>query len=88
MPGITVGLPAEFTSPHPAREMACDASTVGEALRAVADEAPEYAQRIFYRDHLLVAVLLNGVHLQPATVRETTLASGDRIDLMPPVAGG
>ena len=58
MPAITVGLPAALTSPQPARDVACEASTVDEALRAVVEQAPQYEQRIFYGDRLLVVVTL------------------------------
>jgi sulfur carrier protein ThiS len=88
VPAITVGLPAALTSPHPARDIACEASTVVEALRAVVEQAPQYEQRIFYGDRLLVVVTLNGKHLPPATVRETGLAAGDHVELLLPVAGG
>ena len=88
MPVITVGLPAALTAPEPARDVACDAATVGEALSAVAAQAPRYEQRLFYGDRLLVVVSLNGRHLPPAAARETGLAAGDRIDVLPPVAGG
>ena len=88
MPAITVGLPAALTSPQPARVMACEASTVVEALRAVVEQAPRYEQRIFYGDRLLVVVTLNGHHLPPGKVKETGLTTGDRLDILPPVAGG
>ena len=88
MAAITVGLPAALTSPQPAREVACEASTVGEALNAVVEQAPQYRQRIFYGDRLLVVVTLNGRHLPPAQVKETGLAAGDRLDVLLPVAGG
>lgn len=88
MPAITVGLPAALTSPQPAREVACEASTVVEALRAVVAQAPQYEQRIFYGDRLLVVVTLNGRHLPPGKIQETGLAAGDRIDVLLPVAGG
>jgi len=88
VPAITVGLPAALTSPQPPRDIACEASTVVEALRAVAEEAPQYEQRIFYGDRLLVVVTLNGRHLPPSQVKETSLAAGDRLDVLLPVAGG
>lgn len=88
MPAVTVGLPAALTSPHPARDIACDASTVGDALRAVVTQTPQYRQRIFYGDRLLVVVTLNGRHLAPGTVQGTMLAAGDRVEIMLPVAGG
>ena len=65
MPAIIVSLPAALTAPQPARDVACQASTVDEALRAVVEQAPQYEQRIFYGDRLLVVVTLNGKHLPP-----------------------
>ena len=88
MPSITVGLPAALTSPEPPSVVTCDAATVFEALRGVAARSPRYEQRLFYRDRLLVVVSLNGRHLPPATAGGTALAAGDRIDVLPPVAGG
>lgn len=88
MPAVTVGLPAALTSPHPARDVSCEAATVGEALRAVVAQAPQYEQRIFYGDRLLVVVTLNGRHVPPVGVLETALSAGDRVDVMLPVAGG
>ena len=88
MPSVTVGLPAALTSPGPARDVACDAATVGQALRAVVAQAPQYEQRIFYGERLLVVVTLNGKHVPPGGVLDTVLAAGDRVDVMLPVAGG
>jgi molybdopterin converting factor small subunit len=88
MPVITVHLPATLTSPHPARAVTCEATTVGEALLAVAAREPPYEQRIFYAERLLVGVALNGRHLAPAAVKAAPLADGDRVDVVPPVAGG
>ena len=88
MPSITVGLPAALTAPEPSCDVACDAATVVEALREVAARSPRYEQRLFYGDRLLVVVSLNGRHLPPAAAGETALAAGDRIDVLPPVAGG
>jgi molybdopterin converting factor small subunit len=88
VPAVTVGLSASLTAPGPARDYVCDAATVGEALRALADQAPQLAPRVFYGDRLLVVVALNGRRLSPPGVRETALAAGDRLDLLVPVAGG
>jgi molybdopterin converting factor small subunit len=88
LPSITVGLPAALTAPEPAHDVTCDAATVVEALRAVAAHSPRYEQRLFYGDRLLVVVSLNGRHLPPAAAGGTALADGDRIDVLPPVAGG
>ena len=88
MPAITVGLPAALTAPLPARDVACEAETVGDALRGVVDQVPQYGPRIVYGDRLLVAVTLNGALLPPAEVRGTGLSAGDRVEVVPPVAGG
>ena len=88
MPAVTVGLPAALTSPSPARDVACDAATVGQALRAVVAQAPQYEQRIFYGERLLVVVTLNGKHVPPDAVLDKELSAGDRVDIMLPVAGG
>ena len=88
MPTVTVVLPAALTSPQPARDVACEAATVHEALRAVVEQAPQYGQRIFYGDRLLVVVTLNGRHLPPTAVLQTPLKANDHIEILPPVAGG
>jgi molybdopterin converting factor small subunit len=88
VPAITVGLPASLTAPAPAQDYALEAATVEEALRALVDQAPQYAQRVFYRDRLLVVVTLNGRQLPPGGVKETGLSAGDRLDVLMPVAGG
>jgi len=88
VPNVQVTLPAALTSPEPAVVLDCDAGTVAEALRAAVAQAPRYAQRIFFKDRLLVSVVLNGRHLAPAAAQNTPLAAGDRLEVMPPVAGG
>jgi molybdopterin converting factor small subunit len=88
VPNVQVALPAALTSPEPAVTLDCEAGTVAEALRDAAAQAPRYAQRIFFKDRLLVSIILNGRHLAPASARDTPLAAGDRLEAMPPVAGG
>ena len=88
MPNVHVSLPAALTSPELPLVIDCEAATVVEALRAAVAQAPRFAQRVFYGDRLLVSVVINGRHVAPATAPETRLAAGDRVDVMPPVAGG
>ena len=88
MPSVQVTLPVALTSPEPPVVLDCDAGTVGEALRAAVAQAPRYAQRVFFNDRLLVGIVLNGRHLAPSAAAETVLAAGDRLEVMPPVAGG
>jgi molybdopterin converting factor small subunit len=88
MPGVHVSLPAALTAPEPPVVLDCDAETVAEALRATVAQAPRYAQRIFYGDRLLVSVVVNNRHVAPAAALATTLSAGDRVEVVPPVAGG
>ena len=88
MPSVHVSLPAALTAPERPVVLDCEAGTVAEALRAAVAQAPRYAQRIFFNDRLLVSVVVNGRHLAPAAALATTLAAGDRVEVMPPVAGG
>jgi len=88
VPSVQVTLPAVLTSPEPAVVLDCEAGTVAEALRAAVAQAPRFAQRIFFNDRLLVSVAVNGRHLAAAAALATALAAGDRVEVMPPVAGG
>jgi molybdopterin converting factor small subunit len=88
VPSVTIGLPPAFATAHQPSDVACVAGTVGEALRRLVADHPQYAPRIFYGERLLVVVTLNGRHLVPTEVLGTALADGDRIDLLPPVVGG
>jgi molybdopterin converting factor small subunit len=88
VPAITVGLPAALTAPLPPRDYACEAATVGEALRAVVRQVPRYGPRIFYGERLLVVVTVNGAHVAPGEALTRKLVAGDRVDILPPVAGG
>ena len=88
MPQVRVLLPASITTPQPPCEIACQAGDVRQALREVAARAPRYAQRLFFKDRLLVGVLVNGRHIPPSESLGTRLADGDRVEVVPPVAGG
>ena len=88
MPSVHVSLPAALTSPEAVLVLHCDADTVAEALQDAVAQAPRFAPRIFFKERLLVSVVLNGRHLAPAAALTTSLAAGDELELMPPVAGG
>jgi sulfur carrier protein ThiS len=85
---VIVSLPAALTSPEAPLELEVGAGTVEDALRAVATQAPRFAQRLFFKGRPLVTVILNGRHLPPSGALATATSAGDRIQLMPPVAGG
>jgi molybdopterin converting factor small subunit len=88
VPSVQVVLPVALTSPEPAAVLDCEAGTVAEALRAAVAQAPRFAQRIFFNDRLLVSVVVSGRHLSPAAALATTLVADDRVEAIPPVAGG
>lgn len=85
---ITVHLPPSLTAPGPARELAVRASTVREAVERVVAREPQLAGRILHDGRPLVSFVLNGRNLRPSEALRTGLAHGDRLDVVPPVAGG
>ncbi len=85
---ITVHLPASLTAPDPARDLAVTAATVREAVEQVLAREPRLAGRVLYDDRPLVSFVLNGRQLRPSEALRTGLAHGDRLELIPPVAGG
>ena len=88
VPHVQVSFPAALTAPEAPRVLDCDADTVAEALRAAVAQAPRYGQRIFFNHTLLVGIVLNGRHLAPVAAQDTQLAAGDRLEVIPQVAGG
>jgi molybdopterin converting factor small subunit len=85
---VTISLPSTLTAPAAAMEVACEAATIGQALEWLAERQPALGARIFYGRRLLVTVLLNGRPVAPSAALRTELAAGDRLELVPPVAGG
>ncbi len=85
---MEVALPASLTAPSGAEELPCEADTVRDLLHAVAAARPTLAGRLLFEGRPLVSVILNGVFLAPQAMMATELADGDRVELLPPVAGG
>lgn len=85
---VHVVLPASLTAPSPAEELTCEAASVGDLLDAVAAARPRLGGRLLYGGRPLVSVVLNRAVLAPQAAMRTALADGDRVELMPPVAGG
>jgi molybdopterin converting factor small subunit len=88
MAAIRIGLPSTLTAPAAPVDLACEATTVSDALEWLAGQRPELRQRIFYKRRLLVGVTVNGRSVAPSAALATELAPGDRLELVPPVAGG
>jgi sulfur-carrier protein len=73
------------------REVSVDGSSVGEVLRALADQHPEVQGQLFGEDGDLNRFL--NVYLNQEDVRvlgglETAVSDGDVLQLLPAMAGG
>ena len=88
IPRVRVVLPASLTAPKPAEEVGCEAMTVRELLHAVVTVRPGLAGRLLYEGRPLVTVAVNGTVLPAQTAMAHALTDGDRVELVPPVAGG
>jgi thiamine biosynthesis protein ThiS len=85
---VRVVLPSSLTAPEPADEIGCEAATVRELLDAIAAVRPGLAGRLLVDGRPLVTVAVNGTVLPAQTAMAHALADGDRVELVPPVAGG
>ncbi len=68
-----------------------EASTVLDALRALADQYATFRLHVFddrERVHRHIQALVNGVHVQAQEGFRTRLRRGDRLTILPPVGGG
>lgn len=88
IPRVRVVLPASLTAPQPAEEISCEATTVRELLDTVAAVRPGLAGRLLYEGRPLVTVAVNGTVLPAQSAMAHALTDGDRVELVPPVAGG
>jgi molybdopterin converting factor small subunit len=88
VPRVDVVLPATLTAPEGAEQLSCDAVTVRELFEAVVAARPALGTRLLFEGRPLVSVVRNGALLTPHLAMGAALADGDRIELLPPVAGG
>lgn len=80
-PTVTIRLFAGAAAAVGARERSVEARTVGDALAALLDGASEEAHTAVGR----ASLLLNAVSCRD---HGAALSEGDRIDVLPPFAGG
>ncbi|WP_394215635.1 MoaD/ThiS family protein [Brachybacterium vulturis] len=80
-PHIAVRLFAGAAAEYGADAVSLQASTLGEAIDALQAGASDAAARVIGRS----SFLLNAV---ACSVREQQLSEGDRLDVLPPFAGG
>lgn len=81
MPAIEVFLFAGAAAEYGAEEATAEGGTVAEALEDLLRDAPERARTVVGRS----SVLLNGAACRD---HARTLDEGDRLDVLPPFAGG
>lgn len=80
-PAIRVRLFAGAAAAYGTDSVTVRGATLGDALEALVADADDDARRVIGRSSFLV----NSV---ATTDRERALAEGDRIDVLPPFAGG
>jgi molybdopterin converting factor small subunit len=85
---VSVKLSRILTSPEPEIEIACAGATVGEVIADAMDHDPSLARCAFRTDSIMAGVFLNGRNVYHLRGVQTTVLDGDRLLLIPPLAGG
>jgi MoaD family protein len=86
---VHVKLPAGMTAGDGARDVECDAATVGEALEQAIAAEPRLRPRIFREDgRMWAGVFLNGRNVNARDGLATALEDGDTMKVVPPISGG
>ncbi len=84
-----IKLPPGISGKDGPRSLECEGRDVGEALADCVAREPRLKARIFRDDDTVwVGVFLNGRNVRQGEGLQTTLADGDEIRLLPPIAGG
>ncbi len=88
MASVTLRLSRVLTSPEPEMEVACRGATVGEVIADAMDRDRRLARSLLECDSLTAGVFLNGRNVDYLTGVSTPVGDGDRLLLLPPLAGG
>jgi MoaD family protein len=84
-----VKLPVGIAGANGPAHMECEGRTVGEALSDCVGREPRLRPRIFREDGgVWAGIFLNGRNIRQGQGLDTTLADGDEIRILPPIAGG
>jgi sulfur-carrier protein len=86
---VTMKLPIGLTYPDPQKELECEGATVAEALADVIAKEPRLKERMYNDDgKMIVGVFVNQQNVRMLQGMETALNDGDKLRIMPPIAGG
>jgi molybdopterin synthase sulfur carrier subunit len=70
-------------------ELACEGTTLRDALEDCVAKEPRLRKRIFREDGgVWVGIFVNGRNMRQLGGLDTELADGDVIKMIPPIAGG
>jgi molybdopterin synthase sulfur carrier subunit len=84
-----VKLPVGMVTASGAREVECEAATVGEALQQAIVLEPRLKPRIFREDgRMWAGVFLNARNINALDGVDTALNDGDKLAVVPPIHGG
>ncbi len=84
-----VKLPVGMTSAGGEREIACEATTVAEALELAIAAEPRLKPRIFRDDgRMWAGVFLNARNINALAGLDTPLEDDDKLSVVPPISGG
>jgi sulfur-carrier protein len=89
MAKASIKLPPGIAGKDGPATMECEGRDVAEALADCVAREPRLKARIFREDgSVWVGVFLNGRNIRQAGGLDISLADGDEIRLLPPIAGG